>query len=507
MVDFTQLVEADVTEAQVVRLIREALAAGVVLYTWMNAEQEEDISGDALEGLPQAERARVDRAAETGPVISAAALHEIVMATALYGAQQRKGRLTVEHVDVARALQQVDTFVVQQPLRWVALRIFYLIITGHEDFNALEYYGSMPLQDFLLGSLHRPWSERVVHGQLAHYQRLGLVNGFFRGDGDVVMLTEAGRSMLEQLRRILEEAGELAWRANAQRWTIFGELNYDLVAARTMPDFNDRTIDYLNSVALRPGMKVLEVGCGTGRATIDLGLARRVGETGRVVALDPSRTLLERLEAKRQAAGISNVQVVQGRAEQLPFPDDTFDAAVAVASLHFTDVDRAVAEMARVTKPGGLVTAWCPPPEGDVREIPMVALWFRPLVELAERWQLPFGEHNGLPPGCLESAFRRHLSEVRYDASISLQASAADPDSFLAFSLKGAALFQNLLCRVPYADRWQLIRRLEAMGKELVQHTDPSEQQASFQTEAAYGFVPLVSGSDKLKEGRDLMAT
>lgn len=146
--------------------------------------------------------------------------------------------------------------------------------------------------------------------------------------------------------------------------------------------------------------------------------------------------------------------------------------------------------MVRVTKPGGLVTAWCPPPDTDVRAIPMVAMWFRPLVELAERWQLRFGDHNGLPPGCLESAFRRHLSDVRYDPTIPICLSAADPDSFLAFVLKGGAFFQNLLCRVPYADRWQLIRRLETMGQELVRHTEPTERYATYRTEAVYGRVP-----------------
>lgn len=494
MADFTQLIEVNVTEDEAVQLIRDALATGVVLDTWMNGEQEEDISVEALQGLTEAERVRVHPAIAKGAVIGLAnvllAFHEIVMATALYRAQQRKGRRAVDRADVSAALERVDAFVAHHPLGWVALRTFYLIISTHEDFNALEYYGSMPLQDFLLGNLHRPWSDGVFRTQLAHYQRLGLVHVYFRGSGDMVMLTDAGRAVLDQLRRILDRAGELSWRAEAQRWTIFGELNYDVVIARVFPDFNDRTRDYLSSVAVRPGMQVLEVGCGTGRVTVDLGLCERVGDSGRVVALDPSRTLLDRLEAKQKAAGITNVEAIQGRAERLPFPDDTFDVTLAVASLHFTDVEQAMTEMVRVTKPGGLVTAWCPPPDTDVRAIPMVAMWFRPLVELAERWQLRFGDHNGLPPGCLESAFRRHLSDVRYDPTIPICLSAADPDSFLAFVLKGGAFFQNLLCRVPYADRWQLIRRLETMGQELVRHTEPTERYATYRTEAVYGRVP-----------------
>lgn len=346
MADFTQLIEVNVTEDEAVQLIRDALATGVVLDTWMNGEQEEDISVEALQGLTEAERVRVQPAIAKGAVIGLAnvllAFHEIVMATALYRAQQRKGRRAVDRADVSAALERVDAFVAHHPLGWVALRTFYLIISTHEDFNALEYYGSMPLQDFLLGNLHRPWSDGVFRTQLAHYQRLGLVHVYFRGSGDMVMLTDAGRAVLDQLRRILDRAGELSWRAEAQRWTIFGELNYDVVIARVFPDFNDRTRDYLSSVAVRPGMQVLEVGCGTGRVTVDLGLCERVGDSGRVVALDPSRTLLDRLEAKQKAAGITNVEAIQGRAERLPFPDDTFDVTLAVASLHFTDVEQAI---------------------------------------------------------------------------------------------------------------------------------------------------------------------
>lgn len=490
-----QFVRVDLSETDLVWLIRDALDAGVVLDTWMNSESEEQMAAEALDWLTAAEATRIAPAVAAGPPTIGrfddvlAAVHEIIIGTAFYHTQQTTGRRVLERVDVERAVDRVEHFVARQSLSWGALRIFYLVISAHEDFNALAYYGAIRYDEFLLGTLHRPWSDGVFAGQLSYYRRLGLVDVQYRGQGDLVMLTSEGHTMLAHLRRLLEASGEFAWRAEAQRWAIFGELNFDQVYPRVVPDAATPTVEFMDRLGIQSGMQVLEVGCGTGRATIDLGLYRYVGGRGRVVALDPSRAFLDQLEAKRRAAGIHQVESIQGRAEALPFPDHTFDVCLAVASLHFTDVSQAVQEMTRVTKPGGLVAALCPPPHADFRVIPMVALWFRPLADLAAKWHLPFGERTGLPPGVLEATFRHHLAAVTY-TTLESTVSAADPAAFLAFVLKGGAFYQNLLARVPYADRWALIRRLEQMGDDLVQHTTLEEQTASLRNEAVFGRVP-----------------
>lgn len=339
------LMRADFTEEAVTRIIREAVAAGIVLDTWMNSERQEYISDQAMDWLADAQATRIAPAVEDGPPLLGRvedvleAVREIVLGTALFHAQRAKGQRSVDHADVEAALRRVEDFVAHQAAGWASPRVLYLVISAHEDFNALAYYGLMRQEDFLLGTLHRPWSDGVFHGQLAHYRRLGLVDVQYRGQGETVMLTPAGQTLLIQLRRRLEASGEFAWRAEAQRWTSFGELDYDVVLPHVFPDATRLTLDFLGQLAIRPGMHVLEVGCGTGRVTLDLGLHRQVGETGRLVGLDPSRTLLNQLEAKRPVAGIGHVQTVQGVAEHLPFADHAFDAGVAVASLHFTDVD------------------------------------------------------------------------------------------------------------------------------------------------------------------------
>ncbi len=106
---------------------------------------------------------------------------------------------------------------------------------------------------------------------------------------------------------------------------------------------------------VRSGHAVLEVGCGTG--AVLRALAVRVGPRGRVVGVDPSRSLL------RAAAGLlrghphrrrMTLRLADGA--RLPFAADRFDATLAVTVLlHVADSLAVVKEMLRVTRPGGRV--------------------------------------------------------------------------------------------------------------------------------------------------------
>lgn len=96
------------------------------------------------------------------------------------------------------------------------------------------------------------------------------------------------------------------------------------------------------------GLSVLDVGCGDGA------LAAELARHGALVTgLDPDKAMLTR--ARRRAETESpSLQFVEGRAESLPFNDASFDRVVAVTVLCFVpQAGRAVAEMARVLKPGG----------------------------------------------------------------------------------------------------------------------------------------------------------
>ncbi len=115
--------------------------------------------------------------------------------------------------------------------------------------------------------------------------------------------------------------------------------------------------DVANSAAylaphLRPGMSVLDIGCGPGTLTIDL--ARHVAP-GRVVGID---AVPEVLAGARQRAGEAGLDVEfrQGDAYRLDVPDDSFDVVHAHQVLqHLADPVAALREMHRVARPGGIV--------------------------------------------------------------------------------------------------------------------------------------------------------
>ncbi|MCO5100757.1 MAG: methyltransferase domain-containing protein [Burkholderiaceae bacterium] len=98
-----------------------------------------------------------------------------------------------------------------------------------------------------------------------------------------------------------------------------------------------------------PGRRVLDVGCGTGAAT--LAAAARVSPGGAVVGLDANGEMLAVARRKR-----ADVEWREGRAEALPFPDDCFDAVISqFALMLFDDAVAALREMRRVSRPGGRI--------------------------------------------------------------------------------------------------------------------------------------------------------
>jgi ubiquinone/menaquinone biosynthesis C-methylase UbiE len=109
----------------------------------------------------------------------------------------------------------------------------------------------------------------------------------------------------------------------------------------------------LEILAPEAGERVLEVGPGTGYYT--LGVARALGERGRLDIVDVQRRMLEHTCARAREAGLGDIVVpAHADARELPHPDATFDAAYLCTTLgEVPDVDAALAEMRRVLRPAG----------------------------------------------------------------------------------------------------------------------------------------------------------
>ena len=124
---------------------------------------------------------------------------------------------------------------------------------------------------------------------------------------------------------------------------------------------------------LKPGMSVLDCGCGPG--TITQGIAQIVAP-GKVVGCDLEPGMVARATAEAEGKGLDNLSFQEGNILDLPFEDNTFDAVMSCAvTEHLSEPVKAMSELGRVAKKGGIVgitrTDWsanlfappCPPAE------------------------------------------------------------------------------------------------------------------------------------------------
>jgi ubiquinone/menaquinone biosynthesis C-methylase UbiE len=127
---------------------------------------------------------------------------------------------------------------------------------------------------------------------------------------------------------------------------------------------------------LRPGMQVLDCGCGPGSITI--GVAETVAP-GQVTGIDIEPRQIEAARALARERGVANLRFEQGSIYELPFPDASFDAAVAHFVIeHVREPIRALREMRRVLKPGGCAA---------IKDPYYPAFTFRPRVHAIERFE------------------------------------------------------------------------------------------------------------------------
>jgi len=135
-----------------------------------------------------------------------------------------------------------------------------------------------------------------------------------------------------------------AWEVSSQYWNKHQALIEKMFAILSHALIEDAHIG--------PGQTVLDVGGGSGEPSLTI--APIVGESGSVIYTDPAAGMVNSARAEAERRGLQNIRFHQCPAEQLPFSDHSFDAAVSrLSAMFFRDVLDSLREVLRVVKPGG----------------------------------------------------------------------------------------------------------------------------------------------------------
>jgi SAM-dependent methyltransferase len=188
---------------------------------------------------------------------------------------------------------------------------------------------------------------------------------------------------------------------------------------------------------LKSGQRVLDLGTGTG--SVAVAAASRVGPAGKVTAVDISPDMLALTRRRLVESGHANVDLREGRAEQIPVDGGAVDVLLASLSLMYV-IDRAAAarEMRRVLRPGGRFVAavWAAAERCDIVLFQQTAGKFAPPPPVPS-----------VGPGALAnpSPFLAHLADVGIDARVETEELGFDFSDFeLAWEVLAGVTTANL---------------------------------------------------------------
>jgi SAM-dependent methyltransferase len=148
-------------------------------------------------------------------------------------------------------------------------------------------------------------------------------------------------------------------RAQQDYWETDGPRQY-----RQFGDTNEALLTpagqaMLDAAELRPGERVLDVGCGFGASTVEA--AEMVAPSGRVVGVDISAAMLQPARERIAAAGVHNVELMHADAQAYAFETESFDAVISrFGMMFFENPQAAFTNLARALRAGGRLAFVCP---------------------------------------------------------------------------------------------------------------------------------------------------
>ena len=240
-------------------------------------------------------------------------------------------------------------------------------------------------------------------------------------------------------------------RKRRQEWDEAGK-RYDRLATGALADLSAQAAAKVLEIArLRDGEMVLDVGTGPGSPALEA--IPSVSPTGRVTGIDFAPSMIAAARKRAAELGVANADFLEMEAEQLGFPDDTFDAAISrYAYPHFTNARLALKETLRVLRRGGrLVAAMHGAADRNPYfggPIAALSRYHDVPSPITERGPFAFSEPGSLQAAMKSAGFADVTVHV-HDATIVVD----DFDQYWTVQKAGGAAIRRALDKVPAAQR------------------------------------------------------
>lgn len=384
------------------------------------------------------------------------ALIETISSTGAYYSHLKLGYLNFDESLISVASKFVEHYI----NIYSAEEVFSLMFTvnAYDDFQLIHHYGAIEEANFITGELHRPWIRYTLEDELDLLIEIGSVKKI----GSVISLTDKGRDSYKIIQEFLVETGFSQKRASLMRFARFGQFdNYDKLADEqsNLPELREMV---LRESGIQPGMRVLELGCGTGAMTFDSGLYRLVGASGKVVATDPSLGMLARAEKKKEKFSADNVEIVNAPAENLPFEDNSFDAVVGCNFMQFVDIPLTLKEIHRVSKPGTFFTTIYPLKFAHSKKF--FDEWFESVLSPNEKQPDIFPDVNTMSKNIDHELY----SEIEIHAIDGIN-DYSHVDNMVKFLTRVANVFEPTMNQLPWQAQNDMVQFLTERGYQIQQ--------------------------------------
>ncbi len=257
--------------------------------------------------------------------------------------------------------------------------------------------------------------------------------------------------MSQQAPQQVIEAQRQDWNRVAGGWE-----KWDRLFDQQMAFLNHRLVA---DARLRQGLRVLDLGSGTGYPA--LLAAQVVGSDGSVIGVDLADQMLDAARRKATRLGLANVAFRAGDVTTLPFEAASFDAVTSRFCLMFLpEIPQAVAEIARVLKPGGWLAAavWSGPDKNPSIRIPMETI--TQFIELPPPDPTAPGIFRLAKPGDLEEILQQAgLTDVTEQEFLA-EWSYASPEEHYTSLMEIAAPLQNLFAKLSVEQQQEARQRI-----------------------------------------------